>query len=181
MPYHPLSIVLHWLTVAGLAAATAMAVIMVDIPGITPQKLRLFNYHKWMGVCLWGLVLVRLAVRLLRPPVPLPAALPRWQVVTAKGLHVALYGLLLTVPLLGYLYSLAAGFPVVLFGVWPLPVVMQPDPALKPVLKAWHLLANQALWALVCLHVAAALKHALIDRDGVFERMWPRLRSGGES
>lgn len=168
---------LHWLTVIGIVAATVMAVIMVDIPGITPQKLRLFNYHKWLGVCLWGLVLCRLAWRVAHPPPPLPAELPGWQRAVAHILHLALYALLLLIPLLGYGYSLAAGYPVVLFGVLPLPVLFGPDPDLKAGLKLAHLWANQALWGLLLLHVGAALQHAFVQRDGVMQRMLPRFKA----
>lgn len=173
--YHPVSISLHWLTVLGLLAATAMALIMVDMPGITPAKLRLFNYHKWLGVCLLLLVVVRLLARLVWPAPALPASIPVWQQQVARGLHLGLYLLLLLIPVIGYCYSLAAGFPVVLFGVWPLPVFMAPDPELKAVLKTAHQWANKALWIVLALHVSAALKHAFIDRDGVMQRMWFRF------
>lgn len=174
--YHPMSILLHWLMVFGLACATVMALIMVDMPGITPTKLRLFNYHKWLGVTLWCVVLVRLAWRLLVPPPPLPAHMKRWEVSVAWLMHAALYALMFAVPVAGYCYSLVAGYPVVWFGVWELPVLMAPDPELKPVFKLIHKTLGQAMWCLVGLHVLAGLKHWLIHKDGVMQRMLPFLK-----
>jgi cytochrome b561 len=150
-----------------------MALYMVDIPGITPTKLRLFNYHKWLGVCLWLFVLARLCWRYLSPPPALPDSVPGLQRRLAAIGHAGLYTLMLLIPILGYAYSLAAGYPVVLFGVLELPVFMAADPELKPVLKTLHKLANQLLWVLLTGHVLAALKHALFDRDGIMQRMLP--------
>ena len=82
------------------------------------------------------------------------------------------------VPLSGYFYSLAAGFPVVYFGVLPLPVLIEPDPQLKQWLVLLHHLLAWILLVLLVVHVAAALKHRLVDHDGVLERMLPRWRRG---
>ncbi len=88
-------------------------------------------------------------------------------------LHGLLYVLMFAIPLSGYFYSLAAGVPVTYLGVLPLPVLIGPDPELKDVLKAVHYWLNMSLLAAVVLHVAAALKHQFIDRDGVLKRMLP--------
>jgi cytochrome b561 len=77
------------------------------------------------------------------------------------------------VPLSGYFYSLAAGVPVVWFGVVPLPELIGPDPALKVTLKAVHYWLNMLMAGLVGLHVVAALKHLLVDRDRIMQRMLP--------
>ncbi len=171
--YSGISILLHWLMVAGILAATVMAVYMVGIAGITPTKLRLFNYHKWLGVCLWFLVLLRLMWRWKNPPPPLPDSMPDWQRYAAAIGHAGLYVLMLIIPVLGYFYSLAAGYPVVLFGQWPLPVLMGADPELKEWFKSAHRFANRALWLILLAHVGAALKHAFLDRDGIMHRMLP--------
>jgi cytochrome b561 len=99
--------------------------------------------------------------------------MPAWQRVAAHGAHWALYALFFAVPLMGWAYSSAAGFPVVWFGVLPLPDFVTPDRALAEILKARH---GQLAWALavvVVLHVAAALKHEFIDRDALLQRMRP--------
>lgn len=174
--YSAVAVLLHWLMFAGILVATVMALYMVSIPGITPAKLRLFNYHKWLGVCLWLVLMLRMLWRLKNPPPPLPDAMPLWQKRAAALGHSGLYVLMFAIPVLGYFYSLAAGYPVVLFGQIPLPVMMAPDPELKELLKTAHRMANQLLWLVLLTHVGAALKHALIDRDGIMQRMLP---SGG--
>jgi cytochrome b561 len=82
-----------------------------------------------------------------------------------------LYGLFFAVPLLGWAYSSAAGFPLVWFGVVPLPDFVPVSEALADVLKPLHKYSALAMAALVVLHVAGALKHQLVDRDGLLQRM----------
>ena len=77
-------------------------------------------------------------------------------------------------PLAGWAYSSAAGFPIVWFGVLPLPDFVSPDKALAEALKPWHGRLAYLLAVVVLLHVAAALKHQWIDGDGLFWRIWPR-------
>ena len=84
-----------------------------------------------------------------------------------------MYALFFAVPLLGWAYSSAAGFPVVWFGVWPLPDFVPASPALAEMLKPLHMLAAYSLAGLIVLHIAAALKHQWIDRDGLLARMLP--------
>jgi cytochrome b561 len=162
---------LHWLMAALLFANLGLGLVMVDLPGITPGKLRAFNVHKWIGVGAFALAALRLAWRWRRPPPPLPAGMAGWERRLAGASHAALYALMLALPLSGYVYSLAAGFPVVFLGLLPLPVLIEPDPALKAPLVALHHLLAWALIGVLVLHVAAALKHRFVDRDGVYERM----------
>jgi cytochrome b561 len=86
---------------------------------------------------------------------------------------VALYALFFIVPLVGWAYSSAAGFPIVLFGVLPLPDFVAADKALAALIKPWHEISALAMAGLVLLHVAAALKHQFIDKDGLMDRMRP--------
>ncbi|HEY9239292.1 MAG TPA: cytochrome b, partial [Burkholderiaceae bacterium] len=169
---------LHWLLAFALAGAFGAGLYMSDLP-ISPQRLKLFNWHKWAGITILALSLLRLAWRLTHRPPPLGAAvlaaMPAWQRRAHHATHVLMYGLFLAVPLAGWAYSSAAGFPVVWFGVLPLPDWMPVDKALAAdVLKPLHRLLAYALAALVVLHVAAALKHQFVDRDGLFWRIWPR-------
>ena len=99
---------------------------------------------------------------------------PAWQQRAAHLTHGALYLLFFAVPLVGWAYSSAAGFPIVWFGVLPLPDFVSPDKALAEAIKPWHRALAWALAALVGLHVAAALKHHFIDRNGLLKRMLPR-------
>jgi len=169
--YRKPAVLLHWLIALLIVAAFALGVTMVDIPGLTPTKLKYFSWHKWLGVTIFGLAGVRLLWRLTHAAPPYPATMPAWQQRAAHGLHGLLYVLLFAVPISGYFYTLAAGVPVVYLGIWPLPIFMEPNPALKPILKSVHYVFNMTLLAAVSLHVLATLKHQFIDRDGLVRRM----------
>lgn len=171
--YAIFAIFLHWLIALLIISAFALGVTMVDIPGLTPTKLKYFSWHKWLGVTVLGLACVRLLWRLTHAVPPYPTSMPVWQQKAAGGLHGLMYLLMFAVPLSGYFYSLAAGVPIVYLGIIPLPVLIGPEPEWKPLLKLVHYLLNMALLGCFILHVLAALKHQLIDRDDVFKRMLP--------
>lgn len=176
--YHPVAVLLHWVLGVALVAVFALGVYMHELP-FSPRRLQLYSWHKWAGVILFALAFVRLAWRLTHRPPALPAsvaqAMPRWQHIAHHGTHHALYALFFAVPLLGWAFSSAAGFPVVLFGLWPLPDWVPVSEPLAEALKQAHKFAALGMGALVMLHVAAALKHQLIDRDGLLARMgWGR-------
>jgi len=166
---------LHWLVAVLIIANLGLGLTMVDMPGITPTKLRYFNWHKWVGVTIFGLVVLRIVWRLAHRPPALPDSMPRWERRAAAVSHAALYVLMFALPLSGYFYSLAAGFPVVYLGLLPLPVLIEPDPALKETLVTLHHVLAWAMMALLLVHVAAALKHRFVDRDAVLQRMLWRL------
>jgi cytochrome b561 len=167
------AIVLHWLIALLIIGTFTLGLVMTDIPGLTLTKLRYFSWHKWAGVTVLALATLRLLWRLRRTPPAYPGIMPAWQSRAAHGLHGLLYVLMFAVPLSGYFYSLAAGVPVVYFGLFPLPALIDADPALKPVLGALHYWLNMLLAGLVAVHLLAALKHALFDRDGIMGRMLP--------
>ena len=176
--YHPVAVLLHWVLGAALVAVFALGVYMHELP-FSPLRLQLYSWHKWAGVILFALAFVRLAWRLTHRPPALPlaveAAMPAWQRMAHHATHLGLYALFFAVPLLGWAFSSAAGFPVVLFGLWPLPDWVPVSEPLAEALKQAHKLAALGMGALVILHVAAALKHQLIDRDGLLARMgWGR-------
>ena len=170
------AIVLHWLLAVALLGLLGMGWYMTGLP-FSPQRLKLYNWHKWGGVAVLALSVLRLAWRLAYRPPPLPAqvsaAMPAWQHAAHHGVHHLLYLLFLAVPLMGWLYSSAAGFPIVLFGVLPLPDLIGKNQELAQALKPWHGYLAYTLAALVVLHVAAVVKHQLIDRDGLLRRMLP--------
>jgi len=176
--YHPLSVALHWVLGVGLIGMFAMGLYMSGLP-FSPQRLKLYNWHKWAGVLVLTLSFVRLMWRLRQRPPALPGAIlatmPAWQRVAHHATHALLYGLFFATPLLGWAYSSAAGFPIVLFGLWPLPDWVPVSEALADVLKPLHQYAAYGMAVLVLLHVAAVLKHQLIERDGLLRRMaWGR-------
>lgn len=174
--YNLTAIVLHWLLAVAILGAFGMGLYLEGLP-FSPAKLKLINWHKWAGVAILLLSVVRLLWRLTHRPPALPAriarAMPAWQHVAHHGTHHLMYLLFLAVPLLGWAYSSAKGFPIVWFGVLPLPDWVPVDEALAGTLKPLHGLAAWALIGLVALHVAAALKHQFVDRDGLLARMRP--------
>lgn len=167
------AIVLHWLIAILIICAFALGLVMTDIPGITPTKLKYFSWHKWMGVTVLALACLRALWRLTHAAPSLPASMAVWEVKSAHALHVLLYVLIFAVPVSGYFYSLAAGVPVVYLGIIPLPVLIEANEIWKPILKQAHYALNMTLLACVVLHVCAAIKHLVIDRDDVFRRMLP--------
>jgi cytochrome b561 len=140
-------------------------------------RLKLYNWHKWAGITFLALSLVRLLWRVThRPPAlpaPITAAMPTWQMRAYHATHHLLYVLFFAVPLIGWAYSSAAGFPIVWFGQIALPDLVPANKALAELIKPWHELLAVTLMALAALHVAAALKHQWIDRDGLLQRMLP--------
>lgn len=174
--YTLLAIVLHWVLALALLGMFVVGLYMADLP-FSPQRMKLFNWHKWAGISVLGLSLLRLLWRATHRPPPLPApvvqAMPRWQSLAHHGTHYALYALFFAVPLIGWAYSSAAGFPVVWFGVLALPDFVGADKALAELIKPWHEISADALALLVLLHVGAALKHQWLDRDGLMARMRP--------
>jgi len=174
--YSATAIWLHWLLAVAIVSAFGVGLYVEGLP-FSPQKLKLINWHKWAGVTILALSALRLLWRLTHRPPALPAkvslGMPGWQVSAYHATHHLMYALFFIVPLAGWAYSSAKGFPIVWFGVLPLPDLVGKDEALAQILKGGHALAAFALMGLVALHVAAALKHHLIDRDGLLERMRP--------
>jgi cytochrome b561 len=167
---------LHWLLALMILGAFVMGVYMTDLP-FSPQRLKLHNWHKWAGITLLMLTVLRLLWRVTHRPPALPAAvanaMPGWQTRAYHATHHLMYLLFFAVPLIGWAYSSAAGFPIVWFGQIPLPDLLPADKALAELIKPLHQLSALCLMALAGLHVAAALKHQWIDRDSLLLRMMP--------
>ncbi|MBS1156391.1 MAG: cytochrome [Proteobacteria bacterium] len=173
MQYTRTAIWLHWLMAILIVATFVMGVSVANIEGLTLGKLKAVTIHKWMGITVLLLACLRLLWRLFHPAPPLPDSVPAWQQKAAHAVHALMYFLIFAVPLSGYLFSLAAGVPVVLYGIIPLPLIIEPNPELRPLLRSAHFWLNLTLLSSVLLHVAAALKHYFIDRDTVMQRMRP--------
>ena len=165
---------LHWGMAVLVVGGWFVGHWMTDLP-FSPLKLKVYSWHKWNGVLVFALLFVRLAVRWVQPPPP-GEPMPLWQTRLAQAAHVLLYLLLALVPLSGWLYSSAAGFTTVWFGVWPLPDLVPKDAALKVLFRSFHGGLTYALGVLVALHVLAAFKHHVVDRDRVLVRMLPGLK-----
>jgi cytochrome b561 len=169
--YHPVSMLFHWLLAVAIIGSLAVGLYMTGL-SMSPTRLKLYNWHKWAGVMILLLSAARLLWRLTHKP-PADPPMPAWQQRAAHGAHRALYVLFFAVPLAGWAYSSAAGFPVVLFGVLPLPDWVPVNRDLSEAIKPLHKWLAYALGAVVVLHVAAALKHQFVDRDGLLQRMLP--------
>ncbi|RFP11234.1 MULTISPECIES: cytochrome b [unclassified Duganella] len=171
--YTKTAMLLHWLTALLIIAAFFLGLTMVDIHGITPTKLKYYSWHKWLGVTVLGVAAIRLLWRSAnRPPPPL-ASIPAWQHKVADGMHYLLYFFIFAVPISGYLYSYAAGVPVVYLGLFQLPALIEPNAELKPILKTVHYVLTMTMAAAVVAHALAALKHHFVDRDATLKRMLP--------
>lgn len=169
-PYTRVAIALHWLIALLVVAQFAWGWWML---GIAKQpvgpRVDAFNLHKSMGLVIFALMALRILWRLAHRPPALPP-MPRWQAMAAHVNHYALYALLLIQPLSGYLGSEVSGYPVKFFGM-TLPAWAGKNLALKDFLSVVHLISSWLIAATIVLHVAAAVKHALVDRDGLLSRM----------
>jgi cytochrome b561 len=173
--YTRTAIGLHWIVALLVICAFLLGFVMTDMP-FSMTKLKYYSWHKWLGVTVFLLAIVRVGWRITHPAPPLIATIPKSQQLLAEAVHYLLYFLIFAAPVTGYLYSLAAGFPVVYLSIIPLPVLIGPDPVLAHTLNTAHGLLVYTMAGLVGLHVLGALKHYVIDRDETLARMLPFLR-----
>jgi cytochrome b561 len=171
--FTPLQRLLHWLMAVCILTMLFIGVGMVSTT--MPKYLTLVSIHKPLGISILVLALIRLAVRLRYGAPALPADLPEPMKLAAQVSHYALYVLMIGMPLLGWGMLSAAAYPVVLFGGVHLPAILPQSDRLHTLLWDAHFYLAFAFFALVLMHVAAALFHALIRRDGVFDAMAPVL------
>lgn len=170
--YTHTAILLHWLAAFGLAGTFALGFYMEGLP-FSPNKLKLIAWHKWAGMTLLVLAVVRLAWRLTHPVPTLPLDMGRLSRMAAHAGHWLLYLLMIIIPVSGWLASSAHGVPVVWFGVWQLPDLVAKNQGVAETLQDAHMILNYSLLALVVGHVGAALQHHFIKKDTVLMRMLP--------
>ena len=168
--HDPLARALHWSMAVLIVAMLFVGVAMVASMTLRPALLAL---HRPLGIALLVLATLRLLHRLRRRVPPLPSDRPAWQRAAAHASHWLLYASMLAMPLIGWAMVSAAGNPVVLWGAMALPPIAPHDPAVYSGLRLAHAWLARALLALVLLHLAAALYHAWVRRDGVFATMAP--------
>jgi len=171
--YTNVAVTLHWLIAALVVTQLILGWSMIEIPK-QPVGVRAFwfNLHKSNGLTIAFLAVARIAWRIRHPAPPLPASVPAWQRRAAATSHALLYACLLGMPLVGFLGSTFSGYPIKYFGL-ALPQWGFASPPLKDFFSAVHLGFAWLFMTLIALHAGAALKHLLINRDGVFSRMWP--------
>ena len=173
--YTHTAVTLHWLIVLLIFAAFPLGLYMHDLP-LSPHKLRLYSYHKWIGMMVLLFAVIRVYWRATHRPPVMPENMVKWEKLAAHTMHFALYVLIFIVPITGWLLSSAKGFQVVLFGVLPLPDLVGKNKELGDLLQEVHKVLNFLMLGLVLAHIAAALKHHFIERDDILVRMIPFLR-----
>lgn len=165
----------HWVSAGLLLAIGVVGLVMVDMPN-TPDKISMYALHKSLGLTLLAIVVLRLLWRLLRPvPAPLPGMSPLLRR-TASTVHWGLYVLMLAMPLTGWLYNSASGYPLQWFKLFNLPALASRDESLAETAEWLH---ESGFWLLVALavgHVFAALYHHVFLGDGTLRRMLPARR-----
>lgn len=167
--FSPLQRLLHWLMAIMVLAMLFIGVTMAST--LRPRFLTLIAIHKPLGIAILVLALLRLAVRARRGAPPLPSDLPSIQIIGAKLSHVALYALLIAMPLIGWAMLSAGGYPIVLLGSLHLPAILPQDDHVYAALRTAHTVLAYVFFATILLHIAAALFHSLIRQDGVFRTM----------
>jgi len=171
--YTRTAIVLHWLIALGVLAQIGFGWALGEVPRGTPERTIYVNLHKSTGMVLGALILLRLAWRLTHKPPPLPVSIPVWQRRAARASHGLLYGCMLVMPLAGYSASNFSRFGVNFFNGVMLPPWGANDRAIYTFFNGVHVWTSYLFVALIAIHVLAALRHLLVERDAVFRRMWP--------
>jgi len=163
---------LHWLMTILFFGLLALGFYMHDLP-LSPEKLQLYSWHKWAGVTAFLLVWFRLFWRIAHRPPALPASMSTLMQRAAHAGHFLLYGLMIAIPLSGWLMSSAKGFQTVWFGVLPIPDLLGKNKETGDLLQSVHMSLNLLFVAVIAGHIGAALKHHFIDKDDILTRMLP--------
>jgi len=168
--YTPIAKGLHWLMAVMIIGLFVLGVYMHELP-LSPQKLELYSWHKWAGVTVFLLVWLRLAWRVTHPAPALPPSMSSLMQLAAHAGHMALYGLMIVIPLSGWLMSSAKGVQTVWFGVLPIPDLLGRDKELGNLLKEVHEALNWLLMLTLAGHFGAALWHHFVLKDDTLRRM----------
>ena len=167
----------HWTIVLLIIVQGTFGLVMVDLPK-KPNIIPIFNWHKSVGMTILFLALLRLAWRAADRRPADPPGMPKWQVFGAHAGHMLLYLLIFLVPLSGWWFDSVSGLrPLHWFGLFEIPHLATPDPALKGFARDTH---EFLFWALVVValgHAAMAFVHQFVNRDGTLARMWPGRRA----
>jgi len=171
--YDSVAIALHWILVVGILFQIALGLYLGEVPRNTPARTVWVNFHKSVGLTLGALILFRVYWRLTHRPPPLPESMPRWERVAARANHALLYVCMVGMPLAGYTASNFSRFGIKYFNLVELKPWGVDDRRIYDFFNTTHKTLAVIFIALIALHVLAALKHGLIDRDRVLRRMWP--------
>ncbi|GAB2627628.1 cytochrome b [Novilysobacter erysipheiresistens] len=171
--FNPAARWLHW-----SMAAMVVAMLFIGVGMVTSISARpwLIDLHRPLGIAIGLLAVLRLRNRMRHRPPALPSRLPHWQKTAARASHWLLYGLMLAMPLIGWAMLSAGGYPVQMSPSFVLPPILPQDVSLYATLRTAHGWLAYLLFATVLLHLSAALLHAWVYRDGVFQAMAGRIR-----
>ncbi|MDF2812704.1 MAG: cytochrome b [Microvirga sp.] len=170
-PYSGPSRFVHWaMAFLILLIMIPVGLIMVNLPDGEPKN-TLYELHKSFGMTIFALAVIRVAIRAVEGFPPLPSSLPPWQAIAARSTHLALYVLIFLVPALGFVGASMCCSPVNYFWLIPIPLEFSGGMERGETVLTWHKAAVLLMGAILCLHVAAALWHGFVRRDGVLERM----------
>ena len=174
--YDPVARASHWLVAMLAVVVVTLGWAIPETARNTPSRELLLLLHRSLGLTILAAMVFRGVWRWRHPPPRLPASLSAWETRLAHASHAVLYLLFIAMPLAGYLNAAAAGHPVRFFGLFDIPPILPENDRLSQIAIAAHLLGQYLVYAFVALHIAAALMHALIRRNGVLERMLPPPR-----
>jgi cytochrome b561 len=169
-----ISIGLHWLTAVLIVGLAVVGLIMTELPN-SAFKMQVYALHKSFGLTVLALTLLRLAWRLMAGvPAALPA--PHLQTLAAKATHGLLYVLLIAMPLSGWLFNSASGFPLRWFNLVQLPKLFTGyNPELKHLAHELHETGFYLMAALLLVHAGAALFHHYVKKDDTLKRMTGKM------
>ena len=171
--YGSLSIALHWLMLVLIVAVYCTMEFRSLFPKGSDGRTLMVQAHFMLGLTVFALVWLRLLARVIAPTPQIVPAVPLWQAIPAKLMHLALYALMIGLPLAGWLILSAKGKPIPFYGL-ELPALIGKNPDLAEQIEHWHVLIAEAGYWLIGLHAAAALFHHYISRDNTLTRMLPR-------
>ncbi|NVJ90186.1 MAG: cytochrome b [Methylocystaceae bacterium] len=170
--YGSVSKTFHWLIFIGFIALYAIGFYMTSLP-LGPEMFEKIVLHKSIGIVVLGLVVLRLLWRFFNPAPVLPDNMPPIERLGAHVSHIALYSIMIVMPLSGWAMSSAANFPISVFGWFTLPSLMAPSKPAVEFLKEFHEVMAWVILFLLTIHIAAALKHHFINKDNVLKRILP--------
>lgn len=163
---------LHWVVGLLIIGMLAFGAVMDEFQA--PLKFTLFGIHKAIGIVILALVFVRVFYRATFVEPAILPALPAWQHKAAQAVHLALYVMMLAMPLSGWLMSNAAGYPVSVFGLFTMPDLVAKGDPIGGYAKEFHEAGLGIFIGLLALHIGATIQHHFLLKDNTFSRMWPR-------
>ena len=172
--YDPITRALHWLNAVLAVMAIALAYGISGTPRHSDARAWLLMLHGSVGIAILATVLVWAGWRLRHRAPPLWPLLTRIEIFLAYATQAALLLLFVAMPISGYTILAASGQAVSFFGIITLPPLAPQSGRLAQAAVALHLVGEFLIYGLLALHVSAALMHAFVRRDGIFERMLPR-------